>query len=197
MPTATPSEPAPIATSAVGRVRSGVRPSGTRTLGISLVAWSPKAPEMNRSDWIAAGHRLGSISRCNQWWLGDWARYGTARWGEKYSAAARITGYDPRSLANMASIASAFPPSRRRDNLTWSHHAAVAALDDREQDQWLDLAVAHRLSVADLRTELRAASRVRATHPTREACGAPMVVCPQCRHHFNLAAARADAAHGP
>jgi hypothetical protein len=153
---------------------------------------------MNRGDWIAAGHRLGSISRCNQWWLGDWARYGTARWGERYSAAARITGYDPRSLANMASIASAFPPSRRRDNLTWSHHAAVAALDEGEQDTWLDLAVAHRLSVADLRTELRAGARVKATQPTRDAQGAPMIVCPECQHHFSLTVTtKTELIHGP
>ncbi|HWO48080.1 MAG TPA: hypothetical protein VNM41_08470, partial [Solirubrobacterales bacterium] len=67
------------------------------------------------------------MSRCNQWWLGDWVRYGADKWGEKYTQAARITGYDPRSLANMASIAAAFDSSRRRDDLTWSHHVAVAA----------------------------------------------------------------------
>jgi hypothetical protein len=105
------------------------------------------------------GRRLGGISRCNQWWLGDWVRYGAEKWGEKYTQAAKITGYDPRSLANMASISTAFKSSRRRDDLTWSHHVAVAALSEEEQESWLDRAAAEALSVADLRTELRAAPK--------------------------------------
>jgi hypothetical protein len=114
---------------------------------------------MEHPEWVAVGHRLGRISRCNQWWLGDWLRYGSAKWGEKYVEAARITGYDVRSLANMASIAASFDISRRRENLTWSHHAVVAALDSEEQDRWLDRAIAERLSVSDLRIELRSAER--------------------------------------
>jgi hypothetical protein len=163
--------------------RAPVRPRAP-ALGISRVAWAPPGLYMSRDQWVVTGRRLGSISRCNQWWLGDWAGYGTARWGEKYSAAARITGYDPRSLANMAWIAAAFPRSRRRDNLTWSHHATLAALPAQEQDRWLDLATAQRLSVADLRVELRAArSGARSSHATRRG-GAVKVTCPKCQHLF-------------
>jgi hypothetical protein len=124
------------------------------------VVWQPKR-ELARHEWLVVGRRLGGISRCNQWWLGDWVRYGADKWGEKYTHAAKITGYDPRSLANMASISAAFKPSRRRDNLTWSHHATVVALPEGEQEVWLDRAATERLSVADLRTELRAPPRSR------------------------------------
>lgn len=110
---------------------------------------------MGRKEWIIVGRRLGGIGRCNQWWLGDWVRYGNEKWGQKYTVASKITGYDPRTLANMSSIAAAFTLSRRRDVLTWSHHAAVAALPIEKQDAWLNRAVAEKLSVADLRTELR------------------------------------------
>ena len=79
--------------------------------------------------------------------------------GEKYVEAAKITGYDVRSLANMASLAGCFEVSRRRDNLTWSHHAVVAALDPEEQNRWLDVAATQRLSVADMRIELRSTER--------------------------------------
>ena len=41
----------------------------------------------------------------------------------------------------------------------WSHHAEVAALAPEEQDRWLALAEAHRLSVHALRLELRSSRR--------------------------------------
>src|SRR5689334_21992473 len=164
------------------------------------VAWEPRR-ELARHEWLAVGKRLGGISRCNQWWLGDWVRYGTEKWGEKYTQAAKITGYDPRSLANMASISATFELSRRRDDLTWSHHVAVAALPEAAQEAWLDRAAAEGFSVADLRTELRAAPKERtgaagaAAGPVEDERQARMreegaephgasVFCPQCGYRL-------------
>lgn len=150
---------------------------------------------MDHPQWVAVGRRLGGISRSNQWWLGDWLRYGTAKWGEKYVEAAKITGYDLRSLANMASLAGCFEMSRRRDNLTWSHHAAVAALDADQQDRWLDMAAAERMSVADLRIELHSVERQRETR--ERACAdqgedeVPDFICPQCGYRASRARAGA------
>jgi hypothetical protein len=162
-------------------LNQGSAPTKRSALGIGPVSWEPPAALIEQSDWLKVGHRLGEISRANQWWLGDWLRYGTTRWGAKYTGAARITGYDPRSLANMASVARAFPVSRRRAQLSWSHHAAVAALDPEDQDLWLDRAVEDRLSVADLRLEIRSRGH---TPASREIAGQDlhdlMVVCPQC-----------------
>ena len=158
--------------------------------GITLVGWVPPDDHMDHPQWVAVGRRLGGISRTNQWWIGDWLLYGTAKWGEKYVEAAKITGYDVRSLANMASLAGCFEMSRRRDNLTWSHHAVVAALDPDEQDRWLDLATAERLSVADLRIELRSTERQRGTQerpyaePTQE--GVSGFICPRCGYRVSL-----------
>jgi hypothetical protein len=150
----------------------------------TLVGWMPPNAHMEHPEWVAVGHRLGRISRCSQWWLGDWLRYGSAKWGEKYVEAARITGYDVRSLANMASIAASFEFSRRRDSLTWSHHAVVAALDPEEQDRWLDRALSERLSVSDLRIELRSAERSSAKAANRKLAPAvgetTELTCPQC-----------------
>jgi len=169
------------------KLRSAAPPSRAATLGVQATAWRPASAEMDRRDWVIAGRRLGNIGRCNQWWIGDWIRYGTARWGERYSEAARITGYDPRSLANMASVAASFPPSRRRDNLTWSHHSAVASLPDGEQEKWLDFATTARLSVADLRIEIK--SRQRATSRDAEEKAARhhiAVICPHCKNEISL-----------
>src|ERR1044072_8069353 len=73
----------------------------------SAVAWHPQQ-ELDRHQWAATGKRLGAIGRCSQWWIGDWIRYGTTRWGERYAQASRITGYDVSSLRNMAWVASQY-----------------------------------------------------------------------------------------
>ena len=78
------------------QMRSGAAPP--RSSGrLSKVAWIPQG-DVGHADWLATGRRLGAIGRCSQWWIGDWVRYGTAKWGEKYTEAAKVTGYDPASL---------------------------------------------------------------------------------------------------
>jgi hypothetical protein len=147
----------------------------------SGVAWMPNR-DLDLPQWISAGRRLGAVGRCSRWWIGDWVRYGTSRWGERYVEAARITGYDPKSLRNLAYVASRFELSRRRDNLSWSHHAELAVLSPYEQDGWLDFVAAHRLSVADLRVELRAALRNPKKERNRAGSVAmyDTVTCPHC-----------------
>lgn len=159
----------------------GAQAVNTRT----KVAWIPDG-ELEFPQWTVVGRHLGSVGRCSQWWVGDWVRYGTSRWGEKYAEAARITGYDPKSLRNLAYVAARFDLSRRRDNLSWSHHAELAVLDLGEQDRWLDLAIDRRLSVSDLRVELRAFQRgfkgdARDDDATnRDTSSDTTLVCPHC-----------------
>jgi hypothetical protein len=160
------------------------RPSG----GISKVAWVP-AGDLEQSEWLSTGRKLGAIGRCSQWWIGDWIRYGMARWGEKYSEAARVTGYDVASLRNMAWVAAQFDLSLRNDKLSWSHHVLLAPLEEEEQRHWIAKAVEQRLSVADLRLELRAKR-----HGDREqeqgsaGEGRPRKgggICPHCGHELS------------
>jgi hypothetical protein len=146
----------------------------------SPIAWHPLT-DLNDHDWIVTGRKLGAISRCSQWWIGDWVRYGSARWGERYTLAARITGYDCRTLRNMAWISSCFVPERRRHDLTWSHHASVASLDPAEQDYWLGRCVSERFTVTDLRIELRTALRARdGDLKTVQPDGSSTITCPRC-----------------
>jgi hypothetical protein len=165
--------------------------------------------EMGLAEWTAAGRRLGAMGRCGQWGLGDWIRYGNAKFGERYARAASITGYDVQTLMNMVYVASRFEISRRRENLSWSHHETLAALEPEEQDHWLDQAVTKRLSVSDLRLELRSAKRgggrlegERAESGRDlpdESTGAQELVCPSCGHvmplpsHYRSAASKSTA----
>lgn len=156
---------------------------------VSRVAWIPNR-EMSVAEWMHAGQRLGAMARCGQWGLGDWIRYGEARFGERYSRPAKITGYDVQSLMNMVYVASRFDISRRREDLSWSHHEAVASLEPHIQDYWLDRAIEDKLSVADLRGELRAARRSSEGISSadgaapQEADAADSIVCPQCGCHI-------------
>jgi hypothetical protein len=127
-----------------------------RTSHVTLtpVSWSAEL-NLALEEWVGQGRRLGAIARGAHWWIGDWLRFGNAKFGERYVRAAKITGYEPQTLMNMAYVASRFPVSRRREKLSWSHHAEVAALDADDQDQWLDRAESERLSKRCLRAELR------------------------------------------
>jgi hypothetical protein len=155
--------------------------------GITRVAWVPQE-DLGQGEWLAAGRRLGAIGRCSQWWIGDWIRYGNSRWGEKYVEAARVTGYDVASLRNMAWVAAQFDVSLRSDKLTWSHHVLLAPLEEDEQRRWIGRAIEARLSVADLRLELRARG-----HGARRGKGAGSDqsegrradVCPHCGHKLS------------
>jgi hypothetical protein len=154
---------------------------------ISKVAWVPQG-DLEQVEWLSAGRRLGAIGRCSQWWIGDWIRYGTTRWGEKYVEAARVTGYDVASLRNMAWVSSRFDLSLRSDKLSWSHHVLLAPLPPGEQRRWIETAVAERLSVADLRLELRVrghGSREEKAAVSNGSQGRGEEVCPHCGHKLS------------
>jgi hypothetical protein len=149
---------------------------------LSPVAWEPRR-RLDLEEWLLHGRRMGSIGRGSAWWIGDWVNYGNAAFGEKYTRASRITGYDVQSLMNMAYVASRFELSRRRENLSWSHHAELAALPAAEQDGWLDRAARAGLSVRRLREALRE-SRSR---PAARSTARVAEVCPNCGHRMEAA----------
>jgi hypothetical protein len=146
------------------------------------VSWSA-SQELGFEDWARAGRRMGMTGRSAGWWLGDWLRYGNVRYGERYARAARITGYDTQTLMNMVYVASRIDPSRRREKLSWSHHAEVAPLEPSEQEHWLRIAEADHLSVRDLREAIRtgrAAHDASACEEDPEPDPAPALRCPAC-----------------
>lgn len=97
------------------------------------------------------------LSNTLQWAAGDLIVYGERVYGERCYQALEFLGYDERTLTNLARVASAFLPSRRRAlPLTFSHHAEVATLHPEEQDQWLDKAQAQQWTRAELRKALKA-----------------------------------------
>jgi hypothetical protein len=164
---------------------------------LSGVAWRAREG-MSYSDWVAQGRKLGVLGRSAGWWIGDWLNYGNVAYEERYVRAARITGYDVQTLMNMTYVASAIDPSRRRENLSWSHHAEVAGLDPEAQTRLLDRAERERMSGRDRRQEIRRARRLEkaeqeagpppAAPPARpEPSQGEEVCCPECGHSFAAA----------
>lgn len=157
---------------------------------LTPVAWVPQG-DIDLAEWSRIVQRLGAIDRCSPWWIGDCLRYGNAKFGEKYTRAVKLTGYDVQTLMNRVYVASHIEISRRRENLSWSHHDAVASLDADQQDRWLDLAGEQKMSVADLRLELRARRQTRNAPPPADiesadglGEGGVVMACPNCGHRI-------------
>jgi hypothetical protein len=158
-------------------------------ISMTPTAWAV-AGDLSLLEWSQSGRRLGIIGRGTGWWIGDWLNYGNLRFGERYVRAARITGYDVQTLMNMVYVASHFEPARRRPNLSFSHHAELAALSPEDQDHWLERAENERLSVRCLREEVRRARRQAEAEaePEVDAVEEPEdeLVCPHCGAHFKV-----------
>jgi hypothetical protein len=200
-------------------------PSGGLPAALTSTSWRPRV-ELTATQWFRQGRWLGALARGSGWWIGDWLRYGSARYGERYAPAAQATGYDVHSLMNMAYVAGRFDISRRRDALSFSHHAALAGLPVEEQDLWLDRTEVSRLSVRQLRSELRQARRRAEPRVERRQDEPPLInasgpivgratragpsrklprsfdattdlVCPECGHHFGAGPLSAKAEGDP
>jgi hypothetical protein len=96
---------------------------------VKLVIFDEDVPSSTRS-WRAYRVRVPMTATAN----------GERKYGEKYSQAVEENVGSYGSLRNAVYVSERFDLSRRRDNLSWSHHAEVAALDPHEQNDWLDRA---------------------------------------------------------
>jgi hypothetical protein len=152
----------------------------------TAVAWLAHA-RLTLDEWQGYGSRLGTVSKSTNWWLGDWVRFGQRQYDQRYREAAKVTGYDEQTLMNFAYVAGRYDVSRRREALSWSHHAELAPFDAPTQDLWLDHAMLRGLSIRQLRGAVRQARRPSddGLDRTVQAIGgdpphAGSVVCPHC-----------------
>jgi hypothetical protein len=127
--------------------------------GVRGARWTATSLELPNdlafSDYEHVGWVLGRLRDMTAWALGDWIEYGDAVYGQRYAQAVEATGRAKGTLMNYASVARRVPRSKRRAELSWSHHEAVAARNPVEQARWLNRAVTERLSVEELRGLVR------------------------------------------
>ena len=111
---------------------------------------------MTFTEWQCVGRRLGSVSSASTWALGDWLLFGQRAFAGRYRTALDATDLDYQTLRNYAWVAGRLPASRRRHELSFGHHAEVAALTEAEQDLWLQRAIIARWSRNELRRQIKA-----------------------------------------
>jgi hypothetical protein len=124
----------------------------------------PRIPNFQR--WALIGEQLFAVSESSVWWIADWLAYGETTFRERYREAIQKTSLNYQTLRNYAWVARRFDLSRRRDSLSFGHHAEVAALERPEQDFWLRKAEEFGWSRNRLRLQVRTSLRERESAPS-------------------------------
>ena len=98
------------------------------------------------------GAQLGRAERSVMWWIGDWWAYGAHRYGDRAAIvqAPDWTGPSYETCRRAAVVARQFETCRRLHNLSWSHHAEVAALPHDQAEALLERAASEGLSTRAL-----------------------------------------------
>ncbi|MCE7001088.1 LmbU family transcriptional regulator [Saccharothrix sp. S26] len=109
--------------------------------------------------WERAGRQIARVVNSSAWYLGDWLVFGQDRYEGRYQQSVAELGLEYQTLRNYARVARGFPYPRRRVELSFQHHAEVAALPPQEQDRWLDAAQRGGWSRNALRAALRGSKR--------------------------------------
>jgi hypothetical protein len=113
------------------------------------LGWIPPAT-LSVTGWRDTGTAILAMERATCWcWADWWLARGTNALPDDWS------GPDARTLQNYSVTARRYPISRRREYVSFKHHAELTALPDCEQDALLDWCTATRPSVAELRAERR------------------------------------------
>jgi len=125
--------------------------------GVALTPTGIEWPEdrnLTTEEWQVIGAALNYMKERCDWWLLDWWVYGEKKYGD-LTKLAKVIGCKPKTLHNKSSVARQVPPSRRREDLSISIHAEVAALKPVDQTKWLNAAKKHNLKKLELRESIK------------------------------------------
>jgi len=122
--------------------KTALAPYGVGMTQTSLVL----PPDLSFEDYTEVGEFLFRLKAQREaeldtinWFIGDWLQFGEHKWGERYAQAVTETGLAYQTLANIQWTVAKFEDvSRRKERLTFTHHAAVAALPEADADELLD-----------------------------------------------------------
>ena len=116
----------------------------------SLVIAEGTGPE----EWSEIVTNLSRVEGAIHWWIGDAYAYADSRWG-MYDSFLKIAPFAKQTVIKDKYIAESIESFRRRNDLSFGHHEAVASLDPDTQDYFLDMAVDEGLSVSQLRKVIK------------------------------------------
>lgn len=97
-------------------------------------------PELPTAAWEAVGLGLVTLDQLAKWFFGDWWISGEHRHGDRLALveSERWNGPEYASCCNIGSVCRAFEISRRREKLSFQHHAEVVSLPRDQADRLLD-----------------------------------------------------------
>lgn len=131
-------------------VASGIRWTAT---GVEVVD-----PLITFDAFQSAVEFAGKATDAAKWALGDLLLYGESRWPHEYAQVLDASRLSEHQIRRYRYAAERVQRSRRRENLSFSHHEAVASLDPADQLRLLAQAsengwnlVALRERIADVR----------------------------------------------
>lgn len=133
---------------------------------------------LSYDEWLAKGQAYQAMAQSAMFWLGDYLAYGEDRFSERYAQAVAALGLSPHTAQNAVWVARKIPRSRRREGLSFGHHAELAGLPEPEQEEWFERIEDGGWTRADLRREMgraKALAEPAHRHKWRCACGDEMV----------------------
>jgi len=111
--------------------------------------------DMSFEQWAELLRRVAKMQNASTWALAQIIFYGQGRYGQRYEEAIAATGLSYKTCANLACVAGQYDSSRIRENLSFGHHAEVAALSDEDRDAWLDRCEKYEWNSLELREARR------------------------------------------
>lgn len=112
-------------------------------------------PDISFDEWRELWGTVENIKRNHLWYVGDALRFGEEFFGEEYADV--IGEYAAKTVGNAARVAACFPPERRREELTFSHHRALSAqsLSPEQRDALIQRAIDEQLGSKELEQIVR------------------------------------------
>jgi len=106
---------------------------------LTKTGWTLPA-NLTETDWKEAGAMLAKVEGAMNWWLGDWWAFGEHGYGDRKALVESEDWEGPayQTCKNVALVCAAFEKSRRRDLVTFTHHAEASSLPTAEADRVLD-----------------------------------------------------------
>lgn len=105
-------------------------------------------------EWLDLMRTLVRLETAFQFAIGDALIYGETAYGEKYSQAMDATGLSYQSLANMVWVAKHVPMHNRIQDVSWTHHRAVASIEQTDQKAMLEWARDRGMTAVDLQSHI-------------------------------------------
>ena len=108
--------------------------------------------DITPEQYEAIGGLLNQWGEGWKWAVGDWLIQGHGIFGDAFYQYSEALQLGVRSRQQYMRVAELIPPGPRRrvPELRWSHHRAVASLEPKEADEWLQRAIDNRWTKSEL-----------------------------------------------